>query len=614
MNENSLDIQILERLVDWCNQLVEAMQRFDNDMHAFFHDRTYRNAVSFCVLQIVDLIPTLSDECKAEHSDIQWDIIVRLRTELLEKIVSHSEETINPSFVWHVLQNILPMLYWGGNAIVFQHRHPQVEEIPIEWGDDNPPEKPTWGNPPAPPTWGNPPAPPAWGNPPAPPTCGNPPAPPLWGNPPEIPTWGNPPEIPTWGNPPQDDSGWGKPPQVDSGWTDPAENEVGVKQWAGDPGWNKDGNCGRGEEQAKPFEPAPVIVVVNKEVVIHNLQGEWSSKENGFNYKMVFSGNTLKLGWDDQEMSEMPFDVKPGMPMQIVSPRFAYEFGGDRHHYRVSECYYVNDRIAMFTEDDEVVLSRCLTSEELREIESPIPKLNLVFNPDDGGTDENGADDSSVTDAYVRKTIQGKWVGRDNCNYVIIIEDDQFNMWSNYGYLFLKTKYHISEKHPAHIELEKMVFRSTESQRYDEFVYGVYYLEDNALLLSIHSNCFGNKFEYILRRPEAFGRYVKDDEILPRLQGFWVEEKGCLLAIHGNEIAYYSPNNAPLHKHKESFRVETESEYCLEDNQYILVRLTGDKRLLDYDHIRYDAKNDTIRATTIIMDYGVITTDFKRRP
>ncbi len=104
MNENR-DKSILAHIIQYCNQINEAIEIFGNDYGIFFSSNTYRNACCLCLLQIGELVGTLSDSFSAAHTEIPWKQIKGFRN-----IVAHAYGTIEPAVVWDIISNDLPSL------------------------------------------------------------------------------------------------------------------------------------------------------------------------------------------------------------------------------------------------------------------------------------------------------------------------------------------------------------------------------------------------------------------------------------------------------------------------------------------------------------------------
>lgn len=99
------NINILEHIVDYCDQIEEIIRCFGNDYGVFFTDAIYRNAAALCVLQSGELAGKLTDEFRAEHPDAPWR---QIRS--MQNIVAHSYGTVDPEITWEILTEGIPKL------------------------------------------------------------------------------------------------------------------------------------------------------------------------------------------------------------------------------------------------------------------------------------------------------------------------------------------------------------------------------------------------------------------------------------------------------------------------------------------------------------------------
>ena len=350
-------------------------------------------------------------------------------------------------------------------------------------------------------------------------------------------------------------------------------------------------------QTAQPAEEAPMdnfnfaeTITATKEDIIKALQGEWSSKENGFNYSLKFENNWMMIWYSDHEQTRMEYDVKPGMPVEIVPELPVFDQAKGRGYseiYRILSMYYVNDRITLNVRpkdrdhelEDEVVLSRGLTDEALLEAEGVKPKPNLVYNSD-----------SPHTAKTILQAIQGTWEGRDNCNYKVMITDKEIKIYSHVAEI-LSTKLHLSQNNPAHIELDSY---DLDSGNIPNDIFGLYYLDDSAILLSIHSGFRDNKFEYILRKPEYFGRFIMDKEIIPELEGEWKDQRGNTLTIHGNDIEYDGQ--------KDTFHVVTRSFEEKNERTFHLVSQSNERYIFGGLFMPFEYSGGRLSTRMEIMD------------
>jgi uncharacterized protein with HEPN domain len=77
MRESKRDLSILRHIVDYCERLAGHHTAHNPAMEygAFSDNRTYSDAVAFCVFQISELCIHLSDECRALAPEIPWQNI-----------------------------------------------------------------------------------------------------------------------------------------------------------------------------------------------------------------------------------------------------------------------------------------------------------------------------------------------------------------------------------------------------------------------------------------------------------------------------------------------------------------------------------------------------------
>ena len=118
MNGNR-DKGVLIHIIQYCNQIAEAIDIFGNDYGTFVSSNTYRNACCLCLLQIGELVGTLSDSFLAAHKQIPWRQIKGFRN-----IVAHAYGTIEPAVVWDIISNDLSPLkeYCQACLVEFQRQ------------------------------------------------------------------------------------------------------------------------------------------------------------------------------------------------------------------------------------------------------------------------------------------------------------------------------------------------------------------------------------------------------------------------------------------------------------------------------------------------------------
>ena len=76
---NLRDSSILEKIIEYCDQIGQTVQRFGNDYAIYCDDFVYRNACCMCILQIGELVGKLTEEFTASHAEIPWRSIKATR-------------------------------------------------------------------------------------------------------------------------------------------------------------------------------------------------------------------------------------------------------------------------------------------------------------------------------------------------------------------------------------------------------------------------------------------------------------------------------------------------------------------------------------------------------
>lgn len=102
---NDRDYLLIEKIIDYCDQLEQACLRFDHSLAQFTQDSVFRNACCMCILQIGELAGALSEEARTEANDIPWKLIRGMRN-----IFAHNYGNINIEDTWITIQEDIPEL------------------------------------------------------------------------------------------------------------------------------------------------------------------------------------------------------------------------------------------------------------------------------------------------------------------------------------------------------------------------------------------------------------------------------------------------------------------------------------------------------------------------
>ena len=106
MTLTSKDAQILQIIVQYCDDISAAMERFGATRAAFMEDRLYRHACSMALQTIGEVAKSFSDEFIRDHTEVPWRLIKGMRT-----FFAHTyHSSIDMNAVWDMIHTDIPPL------------------------------------------------------------------------------------------------------------------------------------------------------------------------------------------------------------------------------------------------------------------------------------------------------------------------------------------------------------------------------------------------------------------------------------------------------------------------------------------------------------------------
>jgi uncharacterized protein with HEPN domain len=100
------DLQRLEHIRDYCEEIQTTIERYGKSFSVFDQDKDYQRSVSFCILQIGELVGRLSPEYRAATAErIQWGPIKGMRN-----LVAHSYGSMSRDILWETAVTDIPVL------------------------------------------------------------------------------------------------------------------------------------------------------------------------------------------------------------------------------------------------------------------------------------------------------------------------------------------------------------------------------------------------------------------------------------------------------------------------------------------------------------------------
>ncbi len=102
----SPDLQRLEHIRDYCDEIQKTIARYGKSFEVFGRDPDYQRSVSFCILQIGELGGRLSPEFREATADrIQWGPVKSMRS-----LVAHSYGSMSRDIIWETAVTDIPVL------------------------------------------------------------------------------------------------------------------------------------------------------------------------------------------------------------------------------------------------------------------------------------------------------------------------------------------------------------------------------------------------------------------------------------------------------------------------------------------------------------------------
>ena len=105
MKGRQRNIDILDKVVSYCNQIDEVNQHCGNSHEALETDSVYKNAVAMCILQIGELVGLLSDDFRETYDNVPWKDIRGMRN-----IAAHRYGSFDTGKLWETVTEDIPFL------------------------------------------------------------------------------------------------------------------------------------------------------------------------------------------------------------------------------------------------------------------------------------------------------------------------------------------------------------------------------------------------------------------------------------------------------------------------------------------------------------------------
>ena len=107
------DIDIINHIIDYCNDIAESILRFGSTIDDLTNDKDYRYSVSLSTFQITELITNLSDEFTSKHSSEPWREMRGMR-----KFFAHKYGKLDVEILYNTITKKVPELLTFCNDVL----------------------------------------------------------------------------------------------------------------------------------------------------------------------------------------------------------------------------------------------------------------------------------------------------------------------------------------------------------------------------------------------------------------------------------------------------------------------------------------------------------------
>lgn len=99
------NIDLLVRILDYCDRIKSCTLRFGNDFSIYEQDPDYQDVIKMNLFQIGEAVNGISEECRNDMPNVPWHQIYGLRN-----IIAHGYVKIKEERIWQTAQNGIPDL------------------------------------------------------------------------------------------------------------------------------------------------------------------------------------------------------------------------------------------------------------------------------------------------------------------------------------------------------------------------------------------------------------------------------------------------------------------------------------------------------------------------
>ena len=99
------DSIVIKKMITYCDQIDEMMDRFGAEETMFNTDYAYQYAVGMCIIQIGELVTRLTSNIVLDYPSIPWKKVRAMRN-----LYAHDDERIDTVIIWSTITKDIPEL------------------------------------------------------------------------------------------------------------------------------------------------------------------------------------------------------------------------------------------------------------------------------------------------------------------------------------------------------------------------------------------------------------------------------------------------------------------------------------------------------------------------
>ena len=96
---------VIQKMIGYCNDIESFINEFNGSLEVYQSKLSFRYSCDMCIFQIGELTTRLSEDFKAQHSEIPWRKIKGLRN-----LHVHDYESIRFDLMWEIFTKDIPEL------------------------------------------------------------------------------------------------------------------------------------------------------------------------------------------------------------------------------------------------------------------------------------------------------------------------------------------------------------------------------------------------------------------------------------------------------------------------------------------------------------------------